>query len=76
MFVARSVEPEMSRYVPFIALGCLTLAGQTDLHSADWPQFGGSSHRNAVADGNTLPASWDVATGRNSSSPISSSSCE
>ena len=30
-----------------------------------WPQFGGTSHRNNVADGENLPQAWDIRTGAN-----------
>lgn len=31
----------------------------------DWPQWGGSSYRNNVADGKNVPIKWDASTGEN-----------
>ncbi|MEZ6065187.1 MAG: PQQ-binding-like beta-propeller repeat protein [Planctomycetaceae bacterium] len=33
--------------------------------SADWPQWGGSSHRNCLSSARQLPIDWDIKTGRN-----------
>ncbi|MBI3865768.1 MAG: PQQ-like beta-propeller repeat protein, partial [Planctomycetia bacterium] len=32
---------------------------------SDWPQLGGSTHRNNAPQGPRVPIDWDVATGRN-----------
>ena len=31
----------------------------------DWPQLGGSTHRNNAPEGKKIPVQWDVKTGRN-----------
>jgi outer membrane protein assembly factor BamB len=36
-----------------------------DVEPGDWPQFGGTSHRNNTPHGENIPTDWDVETGRN-----------
>ncbi len=36
-----------------------------DVGPRDWPQFGGSSHRNNTPHGENIPTFWDIDTGEN-----------
>jgi len=35
------------------------------VRKGDWPQLGGTPHRNNVADKQTIPTEWDIKTGQN-----------
>lgn len=42
-----------------------TILSGPDAGKGDWPMWGGRPHRNMVSDMKGLPATWDIATGKN-----------
>jgi len=57
--------------VGFLALGerrCSQLADKpynSGVGDGDWPQLGGSPHRNNAPEGRKIPTEWDIKTGKN-----------
>src|SRR4051812_21154031 len=51
---------------PFDATAdALSEIAKLDVGKKDWPQWGGSYHRNNTPDGANIPTEWDLETGEN-----------